>query len=82
MNSGLYVQVLERSLKQILRMRAQNQGKGSWFLCTPVPLLVLPQAALLVTHGGLEINRPSYIPDLTLANFVFPEVILSERKEV
>jgi histone-lysine N-methyltransferase SETMAR len=83
-NSAFFVEVIGRLLKRISRVRPQFRAEGSWFLLYDnAPSHSAPVVkTFLVKHGVVEINHPSYSPDLAPADFfLFPTVgtALKER---
>jgi hypothetical protein len=84
-NSELYVQMLERLLKGISRVRPQFCEKSCWSLLqnNVVAHSTMTVKSSPVNHSMVQITHPSSSLDLMPANFfLFPEVktALKERR--
>jgi histone-lysine N-methyltransferase SETMAR len=76
-SSAFYVDVIERLLKGISRVKPQFRAEGSWFLLhdNAPSHSALVVKTFLAKHDVVEISHPPYSPDLAPADFfLFPSV--------
>ena len=70
-NEQFYTEALDQLRKRIRRMRPHFQQNRSWLLLhdNAHPHIALPGRLFLVQHGVIEMQLPSYYPDLAPADF-------------